>query len=44
MDALIGYHQIVGHTKFKEITTIPKGEDTSITFIDVIDKPYILNL
>jgi hypothetical protein len=36
---LTGYHQIVGHSKVKDIQVydFKKDPDTSITFIDVFD-------
>ena len=34
---LKGYHQIVGHTRVKDYTTNYKNNDTSVTFIDVIE-------
>jgi hypothetical protein len=36
-DPLIGYHQVVGHTRVKEIFTETFDKNTSITFIDVLD-------
>jgi predicted MPP superfamily phosphohydrolase len=44
VDPLTGYHQIVGHTRFSEVTTVKKDDNTSITFVDVINEPYILNI
>jgi len=34
---LRGYHQIVGHTKVSDYNTIHKYNDTSVTFIDIIE-------
>jgi len=45
---LKGYHQIVGHTKVKEITHRKIDENTSITYIDCIEhgnpEPYIIEI
>ena len=45
---LYGYHQVVGHTHVKDIITITKNENTSITYCDVLQsknpKPYILEI
>jgi len=45
---LEGYHQIVGHTRLDDIQTFNINNDTSITFIDVLDKDsksfYVTNL
>lgn len=47
---LKGYHQIVGHSKVKDIQIVDlkKDPDTSITFIDVLDsipcKVHIINI
>ena len=35
-DLLPGYHQVVGHTRQREITKVEKG-DASITYIDVLN-------
>jgi predicted MPP superfamily phosphohydrolase len=42
---LKNYHQIVGHTQVEDIKhfSYPKF-DCSITYIDCIDKPYVINL
>lgn len=42
---LKGYHQIVGHIKIDDIVSFsyPK-HDCSITYVDCITKPYIINL
>lgn len=43
-----GYHQIVGHTRVKELKTVFKDPQTSVTFIDYIDdegsEPYVLEI
>jgi predicted MPP superfamily phosphohydrolase len=43
-----GYHQIVGHTRIKEMKVVKKDKDTSVTFIDYIEdggsEPYILEI
>jgi predicted phosphodiesterase len=47
-DFLLGYHQIVGHTRQKEIKSIQfEGTDSSITYVDVLensDKFYEINI
>jgi hypothetical protein len=35
-DPLVGYHQIVGHTRVSKIDTFVKNESTKITYIDVL--------
>lgn len=32
---LEGYHQYVGHTAIRDVQTIRKGDDTTITFLDI---------
>lgn len=36
-DPLLNYHQIVGHSKVKDIVKIEKDKNTSITYIDCLD-------
>jgi hypothetical protein len=43
-DPLKGMHQIVGHTQTKEIIRCVKDENTSITYIDIINEPLILEI
>ena len=45
---LRGYHQIVGHSRIDNIKTYHKDNNTSITYIDVMEgrngKPYLLDI
>lgn len=44
-DPLLGYHQIVGHTPQKDINTLSKNNETSVTYTDLHSlKPYILEI
>lgn len=45
---IMGYHQIVGHTRLKEIKKIELNEDTSVTYIDCLEEsnpiPHIMEI
>jgi len=44
IDPLNNIHQIVGHTVCNDIEIIKINDNTSITYIDCINKPYLLEI
>jgi len=43
-DSLKGFHQYAGHTIYNDFTINKIDAFTSITYVDVINKPYILTI